>query len=113
MRRLLAALLALPLVACDAIPTLVFDGGAQPDATTEDGPSEASGDSGGDSGDSGEPPEAGCPNELPDGATLCCGRIACFGVGCPVACPGCLQTCTPAEVCCPTPSGKAFCKPSC
>jgi hypothetical protein len=106
MRQLLLGVLALSLLACDAVPMLVFDGSTS-DATVDGTASDAAD---GGPADTGEPPEGGCPNELPDGATLCCGRIACFGLGCPVACPGCVQLCVPTEVCCPNPQGKAFCK---
>lgn len=107
MRVSVLCLCLLGLLGCDDVPSLVFDGAAAGDAPSAplDGPSSTS-----DAADAGEPPEGGCPGEVPDGASLCCGRIACFGASCPIACPGCVQACVPGEVCCPNPLGKAFCR---
>lgn len=96
---------ALALLACDDVPSLLFDG-APGDAPAPLGDASL----GTDGADAGEPTEGGCPGEAPDGATECCGRIWCFGASCPIACPGCVYTCVPGQVCCPTPVGKAICK---
>lgn len=104
--------LSLGALACDAVPTLSFDGGAP----EQDGATEAAPDATLDVADTGiadadaGTTEGGCPNELPDAATKCCGAIACYGVGCSLACAECQQICTPFESCCPNPQGKAFCK---
>ena len=50
------------------------------------------------------PPSAtGCPGQVPAGATMCCGAIACVGNKCAERCADCAASCT--GICC-APSNK-------
>lgn len=48
------------------------------------------------------PPAAGCPGEVPAGATMCCGAVACVGGNCARRCNDCAATC--AATCCAPPN---------
>lgn len=92
-----AAPLALLLsVACDDVPTLDFDGGA--DAATE-GSAEGSASEGGAGGDAGDAAatDAACPGQPPPWATTCCGALPCAGATC---CGDCETKCMPGDLCC-------------
>jgi hypothetical protein len=80
---------------CDAVPTLTFPDGAvtdggQPDAVSPDRTDATA--------DASTP--TGCPDTPPDGASVCCGLIACTG-DCEAHCLECEGKCTSANpVCC-------------
>ncbi len=51
-----------------------------------------------------------CPNLVPSYATACCNIIPCSGANCVATCLDCQASCTPDQLCCPSPQNKAVCR---
>jgi hypothetical protein len=121
-----AVLVVHGIVGCAAVPSLIF---TDPDAATldaapptTDAPTadaddandadaarldamaldtgREAGDAGADGASADGTSEAGCPGSVPDGATVCCGSVACDLSCMAPQCTMCEQTCTPAQLCC-------------
>ncbi len=84
--RALGLLVAVFAAGCDDVPSLTFESNY---ASLSDGDSLADG----------PPLDAGCPGQVPSGAAMCCGAVACNG-NCDAQCDACATTCGSAFVCC-------------
>lgn len=89
------ALLAAVTLGCESVPSLTFAvaDGAPPDGPLSDGGGDGTGPEAGD---------AGCnPQNLPPGASACCGNVPCNGNCLPAECAMCQFACPyPGELCC-------------
>jgi hypothetical protein len=54
-------------------------------------------------------PEAGCPQAVPPGASVCCGSVPCNG-NCGTLCSACIGVCGIATICC-AKTNTVLCKP--
>jgi hypothetical protein len=100
------ASLAAALLACSAVPTLRFE---VADATTDDGATDAGGDSSSDQ-DSEETANT-CPTSPPPGTTICCDTTPCNGDCGEAGCSLCQLKCGPQPCC--AKLNMALCRPSC
>ena len=84
-----AAALFVVLSACEAVPSLNFEG-------DDGGGSDAAG--------------AQCPTKVPQGAATCCGAVPCYGMYCttPANCATCMN-CGAGESCCAKNANMPMC----